>query len=480
MRLHNRSVSTLLLIAATALVPMLASAGTLSYGGNIAVDGDAGEWNLGDDYFAPMHWMGNPSSHHKADLYLRYDCDEQMLYALVLDIAGNGVYPSANAEEAWLKLYDQGLADDLLVDGNEAGAFSPRSFEWVYDGQELAGFEAATALALSGPLSIEASIAYLGSFASTGSASFNVDTFNDEIDALGTPETRVRVTYAQNGDPSLFPSTEVDLDGDGNADFDLVGWCVDTDHTIHQNQWYCADIFSSYAYPDGLDDTVSDNLDVVNWILNQDVIGQPSGGFGPYTYGDVQMAIWSLVEDAFSNNGLGPWDMNRVQNILTIAGLAVPFDEPSVDYFPPCGGVAGVILKPVNCDNGNDHQILIAQMLVSEFPVVCENSGIELVIACDGGVVESEQLPTGFALSPAHPNPFNPATQLTVSLAHTGQASLKVYNMQGSAVATLFEGMLEAGSHELSFSGETLPSGVYFAVLQSAGLSQTQKLMLVK
>jgi hypothetical protein len=59
---------------------------------------------------------------------------------------------------------------------------------------------------------------------------------------------------------------------------------------------YCAVVFSSFEDLTGLDDTRWENLDMVNWILNQGFVGQSSpGNYGTCTYGDIQRAIWTLV-----------------------------------------------------------------------------------------------------------------------------------------------------------------------------------------
>ena len=34
-----------------------------------------------------------------------------------------------------------------------------------------------------------------------------------------------------------------------------------------------------------------------NWIINQNFVGKSSGCDGAYTYGDVQWAIWQLVDE---------------------------------------------------------------------------------------------------------------------------------------------------------------------------------------
>jgi hypothetical protein len=106
---------------------------------------------------------------------------------------------------------------------------------------------------------------------------------------------------------------------------------------------------------------------------------------------------------------------------------------------------------------------------------------LSLSIQCEpGGVVGAEELPGAVVLGAAYPNPFNPETVLTITLAETGPASLKVYDLSGREVATLLNGLVAAGTQELRFQAGNLPSGAYLAVLRAGGAVSTQKLLLVK
>lgn len=82
-------------------------------------------------------------------------------------------------------------------------------------------------------------------------------------------------------------------------------------------------------------------------------------------------------------------------------------------------------------------------------------------------VVEADELPQGYRLDANHPNPFNPGTRLSFNMPATGYASLTVFDLQGREVATLLDGMVEAGNHELSFDASNLASGSYIYTLKS-------------
>lgn len=95
--------------------------------------------------------------------------------------------------------------------------------------------------------------------------------------------------------------------------------------------------------------------------------------------------------------------------------------------------------------------------------------------------VEATAAPKAFEMANNYPNPFNPATEIRFAVPENGMATLVVYNALGQEVATLFNGMAQAGQYiTATFNAGHLASGVYIARLQYAGKSLMQKMMLAK
>ena len=89
--------------------------------------------------------------------------------------------------------------------------------------------------------------------------------------------------------------------------------------------------------------------------------------------------------------------------------------------------------------------------------------------------------PKVFSLSQNYPNPFNPSTNLKFTVEKTGHAVLKIYNILGAEVATLFNGQAEAGKYyQVTFNANKLASGVYIARVESGARQITKKLLLMK
>ena len=89
-------------------------------------------------------------------------------------------------------------------------------------------------------------------------------------------------------------------------------------------------------------------------------------------------------------------------------------------------------------------------------------------------------LPIGFSLSNAYPNPFNPSTTIELNLSDASYASVKVFNLKGEVVGVLMDGMVDASSYTMTWNASNLSSGVYMIKAEANGHIATQKVMLVK
>jgi hypothetical protein len=105
-----------------------------------------------------------------------------------------------------------------------------------------------------------------------------------------------------------------------------------------------------------------------------------------------------------------------------------------------------------------------------------DGGGITSVKTSVDGTIEM------FELSQNYPNPFNPATVVNYSLSTSGLVTMKLYDIQGSEVATILNEYIEAGSHSISIEATKygLSSGVYFYRLTSGNTAITKKMVFIK
>lgn len=89
------------------------------------------------------------------------------------------------------------------------------------------------------------------------------------------------------------------------------------------------------------------------------------------------------------------------------------------------------------------------------------------------------------ALTGVQPNPFNPRTTITFTLAAPQQVDVAVFSLDGRRVATLAAGPRAAGVHRVAWQGgddrgQVVPSGVYVCRLQAGAVVQARRVTLLK
>lgn len=93
----------------------------------------------------------------------------------------------------------------------------------------------------------------------------------------------------------------------------------------------------------------------------------------------------------------------------------------------------------------------------------------------------SSEVPATFGLKQNYPNPFNPTTQIKYDIAKASYVAIKVFDVLGNEVATVFNGNLAAGKYSADFNASNLATGIYFYSLSVDGQKiDTKKMILVK
>jgi large repetitive protein len=78
------------------------------------------------------------------------------------------------------------------------------------------------------------------------------------------------------------------------------------------------------------------------------------------------------------------------------------------------------------------------------------------------------------------PNPGNSGTTISYVLSHPQHVNLSVYNLLGSHLATLVDGLQQPGSHVTSWDAKDRASGIYLVRFESSELAATQKVVILK
>ena len=114
--------------------------------------------------------------------------------------------------------------------------------------------------------------------------------------------------------------------------------------------------------------------------------------------------------------------------------------------------------------------------------------GTIIVNTTTGVTSNGNNSPSVFKLSQNYPNPFNPTTTISFTVPQPSEITLKVYNLLGSEIQTLAQGIYSAGAYEKSWNASNISTGIYFYQLQAHKLSadkseiytETKRLILIK
>jgi hypothetical protein len=95
-------------------------------------------------------------------------------------------------------------------------------------------------------------------------------------------------------------------------------------------------------------------------------------------------------------------------------------------------------------------------------------------------VIRDKITPLNFTLHQNTPNPFNPITNIRFDLPHSSHINLTIYNILGQEVITLIDQEMTSGTHQATFDGSSLSSGIYFYRIQTTSFTDIKKMVLIK
>jgi hypothetical protein len=95
-------------------------------------------------------------------------------------------------------------------------------------------------------------------------------------------------------------------------------------------------------------------------------------------------------------------------------------------------------------------------------------------------VEKDNRLNMSFRLDQNYPNPFNPSTMIRFVLPKSSNITLKVYDLLGREIETIFSGFCSAGENKFTWHPKNLANGVYIYRLQAGDFLETKKMILLK
>ncbi|MBM3324918.1 MAG: T9SS type A sorting domain-containing protein, partial [Calditrichaeota bacterium] len=203
--------------------------------------------------------------------------------------------------------------------------------------------------------------------------------------------------------------------------------------------------------------TYSDRANAwAQYSMPLDLRGMNSAHLQFYRMGHLESGCDSLGIEVSRDGGSGPWES---------VGWLHDFDIPwtrTVLCLDPWAGTQDLRLR----------FRLVTDSLYGELGVMIDS--LRIIGGINNAAPPSEDpgIPWDYAFEGAYPNPFNPTTVLTFTVAAPGRVAMRITNLLGQEVRSLWETCPSAGRYRMVWngtdsSGAHLPSGVYFATLQA-------------
>jgi|GEM_PF-232524 len=105
---------------------------------------------------------------------------------------------------------------------------------------------------------------------------------------------------------------------------------------------------------------------------------------------------------------------------------------------------------------------------------------LQLIVDNTVGIGNQSEIPDQFALQQNYPNPFNPSTSINYSLPERSLVSIKIFDLLGREVASLVNGVKEAGHYKADFNASNLSSGIYYYTIKAGDFAATKRMVLMK
>ena len=152
---------------------------------------------------------------------------------------------------------------------------------------------------------------------------------------------------------------------------------------------------------------------------------------------------------------------------IDTTGSLTNFQTFTTDLLNPISGNHDVYLKFVGSGSGELFRLQSFQFITNSKPTAISSR-------------PGNNLPRSFYLEQNYPNPFNPVTRIKYSVPKISYLTIKVYDVMGREVATVFDGVQQAGNYTAILDGSNLTSGIYFYKMETNGFVETKKLVLLK
>jgi polyhydroxybutyrate depolymerase len=272
-----------------------------------------------------------------------------------------------------------------------------------------------------------------------------------------------------------------------------------------------------YAMTNDIDDVgfISALIDTLSANYNIDSTRIYATGFSNGSMMSYRLAAELSQKIAAIAGGAGQMvldecDPIRAVPIMHLHALddgVVPYEGDS--FFPSVESVIDIWVEINGCETDPDTIVNTGSLMVRKWAAIGHNADIVLLTTPTGGHSWLTSIPatdsiwaffeahpldpaTGvddnsnpeavknFALKQNYPNPFDATTTISFSAPHREKVTLRIFDLLGNEIATLFNKEVTSGEHRVIFESKNLPTGIYLYRLQAGESVDTKKLVILR
>ena len=265
------------------------------------------------------------------------------------------------------------------------------------------------------------------------------------------------------------------------------------------------DMFEMFAFS-SFDQSIGDwdvsNVSIMRGMFNSTQFNQP---IGDWNVSNVTTMRGMFAFSSF-NQSIGDWDVRSVTEMARMFSES-PFNQPIGDwnvsnvtdmrgmfrdtqFNQPIGNWdVGNVTRMDEMFQGSPFNQPINSWCVTKITSEPPNFSTDSPLTpenkpkwgtCTVTSIDTEEVPTQFALNQNYPNPFNPTTQIQFSLPISTTVRLEVFSVLGQRAVTLLNRQMPAGEHTVPFDAGSLSSGMYIYRLTTPEFTQSRLMNFIK
>ena len=342
---------------------------------------------------------------------------------------------------------------------------------------------------------------YYDLYSSRGYKLKTEDPENTEISIVGLrleEDTPIDLEYGENWIGYWLPNSQ-DIDDAFGEDFDKV-------YSIKAEDWIWKDMrpirglndpvpiyypIRPLQYGKGYVITMKEPISNFQWQTGNSAIVKKipkAEGFEYNVLPDYESVIIDTIEGGENVSEVGAF----IDDVCIGAAVVEEYPVQLLAYIDNVRASSELTFEVIEGERGEAQKVMYRTLNLqtgdfenmSIFPGRLEHNIVKLNIK----TLQDPEVPTPnvFNLERNYPNPFNPTTTISFSVAQTtSDVSLDIFNIKGQKVKTLYSGIAEEGKHSIVWNGKDtndnpVSSGIYFYKLTTGKKELTRKMLMLK